>query len=143
MQRPPTTFVPLILAAALLAACAAHEHEELLGAWTAEDAESRRHTFTFEPRGRATWAVEGGGVDEDFAIRYVYDHEPAPHHLDLSGFERGPLQGQTLYCILEWEGSEADAFRLDCEPGEPTAEGARARPADFTDHTLVYMKEER
>ena len=134
MRRRVLAFT--VLTAILLAACG--DPNPLLDNWTAEDADGRRHTLSFQKRGRALWAIEGQGVNENFEIRYVFDDEPEPNTLDLTGFDRGQLQGKTLYCILEWQGD--DAFRMDCAPGEPTAEGESVRPAGFGEHALLYMK---
>ena len=131
-----TVLTATVLTAMLLAACG--EANPILGNWTAEDADGRRHTLSFQKRGRALWAIEGQGVNEDFEIRYVFDDESEPNTLDLTGFDRGQLQGKTLYCILEWP--SAAAFRMDRAPGEPTAEGESVRPADFGEHALLYMK---
>lgn len=146
---------PALIAAAFLSACslvtalasgcagAGESAGALLGAWSGEDAEAKRHTLTFAERGRATWAIEGQGERQEYAIRYALDDAVTPHHLDLSGFESGMLAGRTLYCIVELEG--ADAFRMDCEPGPPEADGAGGedvRPSDFGEHTLLYMKVE-
>lgn len=131
-----TVLTATVLTAMLVAACG--EANPILGNWTAEDADGRRHTMSFQKRGRALWAIEGQGVDEDFEIRYIFDDESESNTLDLTGFDRGQLQGKTLYCILEWP--SAAAFRMDCAPGEPTAEGESVRPAGFGDHALLYMK---
>ena len=131
-----TVLTATVLTAVLAAACG--EANPILGNWTAEDADGRRHTLSFQKRGRALWAIEGQGVDEDFEIRYVFDDESEPNTLDLTGFDRGQLQGKTLYCILDWP--SAAAFRMDCAPGEPTVEGESVRPAGFGEHALLYMK---
>ncbi|HEX5758677.1 MAG TPA: hypothetical protein VF121_05745 [Thermoanaerobaculia bacterium] len=136
-MRRPAWAVAVLTFAALFAACA-HGPEELLGNWTGEDAEGNRHTLSFNERGRALWSLEGEGVDEDFELRYRYDDEATPHHLDLSGFDHGPLQEKSLYCILEWQA--ADAFRMDCETGESKKGGESVRPKDFGRHSLLYMK---
>jgi hypothetical protein len=137
-----TVLTATVLTAMLVAACG--EANPILGNWTAEDADGRRHTMSFQKRGRALWVIEGGetseseGRSDSFEIRYVFDDESEPNTLDLTGFDRGQLQGKTLYCILEWP--SAAAFRMDCAPGEPTAEGESVRPAGFGDHALLYMK---
>ena len=131
-----TVLTATVLTAMLLAACG--DPNPIRGNWTAEDADGRRHTLSFQNRGRALWAIEGQGVNESFEVRYVFDDESEPNRLDLTGFNRGQLQGKTLYCILEWP--SAAAFRMDCAPGEPTAEGQSVRPAGFGEHALLYMK---
>lgn len=131
-----TVLTATVLTAVLLAACV--DPNPIRGNWSAEDADGRRHTLSFQQRGRALWAIEGQGVDENFEIRYVFEDETEPNTLDLTGFDRGQLQGKTLYCILEWP--SAAAFRMDCAPGEPTEEGKSVRPAGFGEHALLYMK---
>ncbi len=107
-----------------LAACAAPAPSpvpapapRLLGTWDGDD----RSTFVFREGGEALWILPISTPPDTFAIRYRYDATASPAHLDISGFQSGPLAGRTLYCIVEPSGE--GAFRMDCEPG--TVESAR------------------
>ena len=57
-----------------------------------------------------------------------------PHHFDLDGFDEGPLEGQTLYGIVEFSGP--DAFDWAAEPGADTS----ARPTEFDDATFTFRR---
>lgn len=106
------------------------QESRLLGAWVGENGTS----FEFAPDGRALWIFPGEETTDTFRIRYRYDPEAAPNHLDLFDFDRGPLAGRTLFCIAEL--MEADSFRLDCEPGTSEA----VRPDDFTGQTQTFRR---
>jgi hypothetical protein len=135
MRSPAVAVAVLLIAGSLTGACT---KSEILGVWSGEDAEAKRHTLSFRHGGRASWAIEGDGETQSYEIRYTFDDDPTPHHLDLTGFTSGQLKDKTLYCILELQG--ADTFRMDCEPGAPGEEGESVRPADFGQNALLYLK---
>jgi hypothetical protein len=137
MRCPSRVVAVLVLAGALAGGCA-EPATELLGVWSGEDAESKRHTFSFKERGRAIWAIESEGETQTYEIRYAYDDAVSPHQLDLTDFESGALKDRSLYCIVEFEG--ASAFRMDCEAGARGEEGERVRPTAFGEDTLLYVK---
>ncbi len=139
MRCPAFAVALLLVAGALASGCSQHA-EELFGSWSGEDADGKRHTLSFRERGRAMWVLEGDGETQSYEIRYALDDKVTPHRLDLTGFESGALEDKTLYCILEFE--SASAFRLDCAAGAPGEEGESARPSDFGENALVYVKVE-
>ncbi len=124
------------LAAALLAGCSSAP--PLVGRWTGENAAGYRMAFVFRGDGTAAWIVTGADVADSLEIRYEFDRSAEPHHLDLTGFEHGPLAGVTMYGILEFV--DNDTFRLSLEPGPPGEEGAAARPAEFTDEAVSFAR---
>ena len=91
----------------LAAACASERapSSTLLGRWEAVSANASGSSFEFRADGTATWSLH-----KPFEIQYRADATA----LDLFGFQEGPLQGRTLYCLTEL-GSK-DRFRMDCEP---------------------------
>ena len=98
--------------------------DDLTGEWVAASENAQGTTFVFRDDGTALWLLP-----DTFRLRYEADHDASPSTLDLSGFDRGPLQGYVLYCIFELEGS--DTLRLDCEPGVDTDRGEGIRPGQF------------
>lgn len=130
----------MLLAAAgfALAGCAedvpeqtgSEEVRALLGMWSASDTTR----FAFGDDGEALWIFGEGAVEDTFRIRYAYDGSVEPAHLDLTGFDRGFLEGRTLFCIVAFD--SVSVFRMDCEPGQPAESGVR--PDTFTQRTTTY-----
>lgn len=105
---------------------------ELGGRWANREGQS----FYFEPGGKALWMVRFGSKVDTFVMEYRYDCKKQPAHLDLSGFQSGPLSGKTLYGILEWNNDSS--FRFDAESGI----SPDVRPATFnTEQTQKFFKE--
>lgn len=105
---------------------------ELGGRWSNREGQS----FYFEPDGKALWLVRFGSKIDTFIMEYRYDCKKQPAHLDLSGFQSGPLSGKTLYGILEWNSDTS--FRFDAETGI----GPEARPGQFnTEQTQKFYRE--
>jgi hypothetical protein len=122
-----------LLVAALTAADPAAP--SLVGKWTAASANAKGATFEFEPADKVVWRLPVG----TYSLAYQLDTRTTPWTLDLVGFKDGPLKDRTLYCIVERTG---DRFRMDCEPGAPTAEGATKRPAAFVpEQTQEFVRE--
>jgi hypothetical protein len=82
----------------------------LLGTWVGESQNAAGSAFEFRADGTATWRL-----DQPFDIRYRVDDPLAPAHLDLFGFQTGPLKERTLYCLIDLVD---DRLRMDCEPSE-------------------------
>lgn len=110
----------------------------LTGTWAGEDAHGYRQTFIFMEDGAAKWVLEKEDFREVFEIRYDADFSAVPMRLDLSGFDRGPLEGRTLYGIVEFP--DKLSFRFDCEPGPPDG-GDEVRPDSFTEQTVHYRRD--
>ncbi|HVS04293.1 MAG TPA: pitrilysin family protein [Thermoanaerobaculia bacterium] len=94
----------------------------LVGRWMCQQPGAAPETsFVFSGDGALEWNVG----EERFALRWQAEAEAGALALDLTGFDRGPLQGLALYCRAEIGGE--DVMRLDCEPGTPAQ--AAERPA--------------
>lgn len=108
----------------MVVAGACGDSDALTGEWVATSDNAEGSAFVFREDGTALWLLP-----DTFHVRYVADLGSSPHTLDLSGFERGPLEGYVLYCIFELEGDAA--MRLDCEPGVDSERGPAIRPKEF------------
>lgn len=120
-----------ILLLLLLGACVGSA-PDVTGVWEGASANAEGWVLEFASDGSARWTVPQGTLD----VRYRFDPSQTPHHLDLSGFTSGPLQGRTLYGIMEFDGAES--FRWDAQPGE--AEQENARPLSFVDDETRVMR---
>ncbi|HMB93962.1 MAG TPA: hypothetical protein VKP65_24140 [Rhodothermales bacterium] len=136
----PCRLVVILLLALWLGGCSKAAHPSLEGTWVGEDAEGSRQTLIFRDDNTATWKIESSQFTGSFDIDYTFDASTTPYHLDLTGFDTGPLTGRTLYGIIAFDGDES--FRLDVEPGEVNGNGEEARPLTFSDQTVVYTKTE-
>ncbi len=105
-----------------------------VGVWSGTDARGGTQTWTFRDDGTATWRFAGSG--EAFEVRWRLDAATTPHCLDVTGFDRGPLQGKTLFGIAEF--TPVGTLRWDCEPGPADAGGDGVRPTAFTPQTVEY-----
>lgn len=105
-------FVLVCLGLLFLAACAHAPgyRSPLLGSWTGESQNAAGSAFEFRADGTATWRL-----GQPFDIQYRVNDPMAPAHLDLFGFQAGPLKDRTLYCLIDLAD---DRLRMDCEPSE-------------------------
>lgn len=135
LQHFPTSLFQLsILAFCLLslAACQEQTCNDITGRWTNREG----RTFIVEPDGQARWLVRFGSKVETFMVTSHYDCTKDPITLDFSGFTWGPIQGKTLYAIMEWKSDTS--FRFQSEPGYTPS----VRPAAFSDElSVTYYKE--
>ncbi len=112
------------------------DSDGLTGEWAAASENADGSAFVFREDGTALWLLP-----DTFRLRYEADLGASPHTLDLSGFDRGPLQGYVLYCIFELEGGAT--LRLDCEPGVASDRGAAIRPGEFgAQQTQTFTRRE-
>lgn len=89
------------------------EPSPLIGTWRAVSANAVGTSFEFREDGSATW-----NLSQPFEIRFRAD-SAALTQLDLFDFSSGPLQGRTLFCLIDVTDR---TLRMDCEPRErPTA----------------------
>ena len=129
----------LVALAALALSCA--KEGSLIGTWTASDPDGNTQTITFRKNGTADWQLQGDGESGRFeGLRWTFEEEARPAHLDLSGFAYGPLQDQTLYCILDFP--THDSFRMDCAPGPSSPSGESARPTTFDADAITFGRAE-
>ena len=137
MQQTCTRFGAAPAAIVLLAflpllGCTDTACRELSGRWTTREGQS----FYFEKNGNALWMIRFGSQVDTITMKYRYDCQKNPAELDLSGFAAGPLVGQSLYGILEW--NTDSSFRFDAEAGP----GPEVRPRAFeSDQTQKFFKE--
>jgi hypothetical protein len=143
-SRPPRRFasrVSALVGLALIAGCDAFPlgyGPSLAGDWTGVGANGVRQTLAFESGGTGVWTLESPEISDTVAFRYAVDHSSRPHHLELSDFDHGPLEGRTLYGIFEQTGEVG--FRVDFEPGPPDADTDEVRPDVFTRQTVLYTR---
>ena len=137
-QPAPTLFILCIL---LLWSCTEEKLDgerttaagSLIGSWSAEDTTR----FVFQENGNALWIFGPESIADTFRITYDFDPDERPRHLDLSGFDRGFLEGQNLFCIIDFD--SAAGFRLDCRPGLPSA--SDVRPDSFSQNSMLYRSD--
>ncbi len=104
---------------------------DLAGRWTNREGQ----ILEFQPGGKALWLIQFGSQFDTFPVLYSYTCKQKPAHLDLSGFQAGPLVGKTLFGIIEWMSDST--FRLDAEPGT----SPEVRPTTFNvEQTQRYYK---
>jgi hypothetical protein len=91
-------------------------------------------TFVFNDDNTAFWVFKSGDVIDTFYIKYKVDYYSEPVTLDLYGFKIGPLTGQTLFGIIEFENN---SFNCDFEAGY----NEKIRPKEFDpEQTQKYRR---
>jgi hypothetical protein len=138
---PRPAYTLFILCALLLWSCTAEKSDgerttaarSLIGSWSAEDTTR----FVFLENGEALWIFGRESIEDTFRITYDFDPGERPSHLDLSGFDRGFLEGRNLFCIMDFDSTAG--FRLDCRPGLPQESGVR--PGSFSQNTMLYRSD--
>jgi hypothetical protein len=124
-DRRPSAFLLAVLSLNLFLSCA-DSGPALAGTWEGEGIVlevCEDHT--------AVWTLDTPGGRETFDVAWSLDVSVEPQRFDVSGFDRGPLAGQTLYGIVEFTGP--DTLRWDAEPGPAGAADAEAiRPTAFS-----------
>jgi hypothetical protein len=121
----PLAVLPILLSLNLFAACA-DSGPALAGTW-----EGDGMVLEVREDHTAVWSLDTPGGRESFDVAWSLDASAEPQRFDVSGFERGPLAGQTLYGIVELTGP--DTLRWDAAPGPAGAADAEAvRPATFS-----------
>jgi len=109
----------------------------MVGQWTGIDGSGSEHLFEFRADSTVKWTVSAGGqLFSLLELRYKYDTTTAPATLNLEGFESGPLEGMTLFGIVEFISDKA--MRLDAEAGDPA--DPSVRPTEFSDSTVEYQR---
>lgn len=104
--------------------------KKILGSWDNKNGQ----ILSFENEGKALWIFYTDTKKDTFEISYKIDYSITPNQLDLTDFKVGPLKGNTLYGIVEFQ--DNNTFRFDCEPS------ALNRPKTFNPtQTQVYYKQ--
>ena len=124
--------------ALLMIGCAPREElPVIVGKWMLDEEESRQ-VLEFREDGTATWTLDSESQRGELNILYRFEPSHDPHHLDLRGFQEGPLVGYVLYGIVEFD-ETASSFRFDCNRGSPIS-SAHIRPRAFTVQTVEYER---
>ncbi|MBL7775055.1 MAG: hypothetical protein JNK89_03585 [Saprospiraceae bacterium] len=138
MQQHDTRFragqlsFALVFLICLVAGCDDPACRPLSGRWSTREGQS----FCFLENGHALWLVRFGSQVDTVHMEYRYDCQKSPAQLDLKGFSAGPLVGQALYGILEWNSDTS--FRFYAEVGA----GPEMRPVTFeSDQTQKFFLE--
>ena len=134
MKNAKSIFGIMLLA---LLACGRGEDasQKLLGSWSGIDQQDIHHTFIFHADNTMSWVLAEAGTVH---VRYRFDPSTTPYQLDLTGFQGPPLEGKSLYGILEFV--DDTAIRFDCDAGPVDADGDTLRPTTFTESTVTYTK---
>ena len=111
--------------------------EPLLGEWVSVGSTPPSMTYIFEEEGHSRWVLDLPQGPDTFAVDYRVDYTVTPFHLDVGPWSTGPVDGQTLFGIVEMLGP--DRFRVDFEPGDPEG-GASARPEGFSGQTVTFVR---
>ena len=113
----------------------------LLGEWVSVGSDGPRMVYVFGEisggEGASKWFLDVGEGPDTLEIVYRTDLESTPAQLDIGPWSGGPLDGRTLFGIVEIQGP--DRFRVDFEAGEPGAGGAE-RPTEFTAQTVTFVR---
>ena len=137
-MAPLQRWVQTIALTVLLVSCEAGA-PTLIGQWSGNHPQGGPNTFEFREDGSVTWAYAAPAVGI-LELTYDVDYSVVPHTFALHGFVGGPLDGMSLYGIVEF--TTDDVFRLDVEPGPPHAAApSDYRPTTFTDQTQTYQRE--
>jgi hypothetical protein len=107
------------------------------GEWVSVDANGPSMTYLFPGGDTALWIVETEAGPDSIRVPWAADLAPVPGHLDMGPWSEGPLEGRTLYGIVEFHGP--DRFRVDFEPGNAEG-GGDVRPTAFTDQTVSFVR---
>ena len=92
-------------------------------------------TYIFKAGNKIDWIFNPGSGEDTFHLDYTLIDSVTPHFLDLSGFNRGPLEGMVLFGLAEFRQNDTLAF--DFELSEP---GQVIRPKDFNGPDVVLYK---
>ena len=114
-------------------ACAGGSEPEFAGTWLERGPAGQEAEWEFGEDGSLSWTVIGQETGGHQGLRYEVISTGNPHELNITGFDREPMAGQTLYCIAVLP--DEQNMRLDCRPG-PADAGETNRPTTFSDEAL-------
>lgn len=124
--------ITTILLLAGLFSCVTTRHQStkpLFGKWDNKSGQ----ILDFQKDGKAYWIFYSETKRDTFEIQYRTDFSKKPQEIDLTDFKVGPLQGKTLYGIIEF--TDNKTIRLDFEPTQEN------RPKEFDQkQTQTYHK---
>lgn len=124
--------------ALMMTACGGDGESQFVGSWLEEGPGEAEAQWVFSEDGTLSWNVIGQESGAFGGLRYEVVSTGSPYELNISGFEEGPMAGQTLYCIAVFPGD--DAMRMDCKPGPPEG-GETNRPATFSEAALDLTRQ--
>lgn len=124
--------------AVTMTACGGDGGSRFVGAWLEEGPGEAEAQWVFSEDGSLSWNVIGQPSGAFGGLRYEVVSTGSPHELNITGFEEGPMAGQTLYCIAMFPGD--DSMRMDCEPG-PAEGGETSRPVTFSEDALDLTRQ--
>ena len=108
--------------------------DQLKGSWD----DKKGQLLNFYDQGRAEWIYYTYGEKETadtFKLKYEVNFEKKPFHLKLSGFDRGPLKGKSLFGIIE---INQKTLKIDSQGG--SSENVRPKSFDSENTELYYKK---
>jgi hypothetical protein len=120
----------------VLLRCSPAEHS-LVGEWSGNHPQGGANILLFRANGTAEWRFDNPQMSKT-NLRYTIDYSTTPHHIQISGFDHGPLQGLVMHGILEFPCP--NRFRLDLEPALPADDPDEIRPKAFGDDTREYRR---
>lgn len=134
-----STRAPVLAAAAcgLLVLGCGGAPDLLPGEWVSVDAPGPRMTWVLPEGDTAMFIVALEPGPDTSRLPWRSDPTRTPVHLDLGPWPDGPLEGRTLYGIVELHGP--DRFRVDLEPGNAEG-GGDARPTAFTAQAVSFVR---
>jgi hypothetical protein len=109
--------------------------QRLIGNWQGQNDTRGSMSFSFAADSTATWIVQLPTGPDTSRVSYTATAHDGRLHIDLSGFERGPLVGSVMYGLIEFAGS--DTIKMDFEPGPPGDE--QVRPSDMTSADVMTL----
>ncbi|MDQ3110931.1 MAG: hypothetical protein M3R17_13645 [Bacteroidota bacterium] len=119
-------FIRLLIILAGLTACNKPQ-EKLIGRWD----DKNGLILEFKKGNKAQGIFYTKTSRDTFEMNYKADLSITPHQLDLTDIKSGPLEGKTLYGIMEFNGATTLSF--DCAPS--------SRPTTFSPkETVTYFK---
>jgi uncharacterized protein (TIGR03067 family) len=127
------TLLLIIISTIGIISCNNHPsgQKSVIGIWDNQSGQ----ILNFQPNGKALWIFYSESQRDTFEIKYLTDFSKEPFQLDLTDFKAGPLQGKTLYGIMEF--SDTNTIKLDFEPSMEN------RPKAFDPkQTQTYYKQQ-
>jgi hypothetical protein len=108
----------------------------LLGEWVGQGPGGNVMTYEFHDDSTMLWRLPADVALVPLELHYTYNPIPTPSHLDVWGFETGPLAGRALYGIVQFTGR--NTFKLDFEPGPMGDDSGRI--TEFGNGTSKFVR---
>ena len=121
----------------VLASCAIVRSVALDSTWKGEVHPGVMSTLEFNSNGNLRWTFELPTGTDVYELEYEIDFDTEPHHVDITGFNKGPLAGQSLYGIAKWDD---DILTVEALPGAPGNGGEDIRPTEFSAQARTFKR---